>query len=35
MRIIMVVPEKKPEIIEISVTLESMQELVGGLIQAL
>lgn len=35
MRIIMVAPEKKPEIIEISDTLESMQELVGGLIQAL
>ena len=35
MRILKVVPEREPEVTEISGTLESMQELVGGLIQAL
>ena len=35
MRILKVVPEREPEVTEISGTLESMQELVGGQIQAL
>ena len=34
MRILVVEPERKPEIREIDGTLESMQEIVGGLIQA-
>ena len=35
MRILVVEPERKPEVREISGSLESMQEVVGGLIQAL
>lgn len=35
MRVLVIKPGKKPEVQEINGTLESMQEIVGGLIQAL
>lgn len=35
MRVLVVEPARKPEVREINGTLESMQEIVGGLIQAL
>lgn len=35
MRVLVVEPKRRPEVREINGTLESMQEIVGGLIQAL